>query len=128
MITSGFQSLQQHAALFTLISWRLLISRPSARFYADRKSLFELLNSFDNRGTSPPAALSLTFAIAKSFFGALYNTSAIIGSSRLPNVQVDHIKHLLTLDQGSINFLDHRPLYGILDFSSTPRHVQKNKY
>ena len=33
----------------------------------------------------------------------------------------------IPLVQGSPNFLDHRPLYGI-DFSSTPRHVQKNKY
>ena len=38
-------------------------------------------NSFDNRGIWPFAALSLTFVIAKSFFGALYNTSVIIGSS-----------------------------------------------
>ena len=46
----------------------------------DRRSLFTLSNSFDNRGIWPPAALALTFAIAKSFFGALYNT-AIIGLS-----------------------------------------------
>ena len=51
------------------------------RCYADRKSLFTLSNSFDNRGIWPPAAPSLTFAIAKSFFGALCNTSAIIGLS-----------------------------------------------
>ena len=51
------------------------------RCYADRKSLFTLSNSFDNRGIWPPAASSLTFAIAKSFFGALCNTSAIIGLS-----------------------------------------------
>ena len=37
-------------------------------------------NSFDNRGIWPPAALALTFAIAKSFFGVLYNSSAMIGS------------------------------------------------
>ena len=49
--------------------------------YADRKSLFTLSDSFDNRGIWPPAAPSLTFAIAKSFFGALCNTSAIIGLS-----------------------------------------------
>ena len=49
--------------------------------YADRKSLFTLSNSFDNRGIWPPVVLSLTFAIAKSFFGALCNTSAIIGLS-----------------------------------------------
>ena len=35
---------------------------------SDRKSLFTLSNSFDNRGIWPPAAPSLTFAIAKSFF------------------------------------------------------------
>ena len=57
------------------------ISRPDARCYADRKSLFTLLNSFDNRDIWPPAAPSLTFALAKSFFGALCNTSAIIGLS-----------------------------------------------
>ena len=60
-----------------------IISRPGARYYADRKSLFTLSNSFDHRGVLiwPPAAPSLTFAIAKSFFGALCNTSAIIGLS-----------------------------------------------
>ena len=47
----------------------------------DRKSLFTLSKFFDNRGIWPSAALSLTFAIAKSFLGAPYNTSAIIGSS-----------------------------------------------
>ena len=57
------------------------ITRPIARFYADRKSLLTLSNSFDTRGIWPPAVLSLTFAIAKSFFGALYKTSPIIGSS-----------------------------------------------
>ena len=81
MIISGFQSSPQRAALSILISYRLLISRPDARCYADRKSLFTPSNSFDNRGIWPPAALSLTFAIAKSFFGALCNTSAIIGLS-----------------------------------------------
>ena len=40
---------------------------PGARFYADRKSLFTLSNSFNNRGIWPPAVLSLTFAIAKFF-------------------------------------------------------------
>ena len=55
--------------------------RPTYRLYADRKSLFTLLNSLDNRGIWPPGALSPIFAIAKSFFGALYNTSTIIGSS-----------------------------------------------
>ena len=79
--TSGFQSSPQHAAVSIFISQRLLISRPSARFYADRKSLFTLSNSFDNRGSWPLAALSLTFTIAKSLFVTLYNTSAIIGSS-----------------------------------------------
>ena len=49
--------------------------------FADRKSLLTLSNSCDNRGIWPPAALSPTFAIAKSFFGTLYNTSAIIGWS-----------------------------------------------
>ena len=44
MITSGFQSSPQHATLFTLISQRLLTSRPSPRFYANRKSLFTLSN------------------------------------------------------------------------------------
>ena len=77
----GFQSSPLCAALSILIFWRLLISRPNARCYADRKSLFTLSNSFDNRGIWPPAASSLTFAIAKSFFGALCNTSAIIGLS-----------------------------------------------
>ena len=57
------------------------ISRHRARLYADRKSLFTLSNSFDNRGIWLPASLSLTFAIATSLFGALYHTSAIIGSS-----------------------------------------------
>ena len=38
------------------------------------------------------------FAIAKSFFGALYNASAIIGLSWLINVQINHVKHLFTLD------------------------------
>ena len=57
------------------------MSRPDARCYADRKSLFTLSNSFDNRGSWPPAAFSLTFAIVKSFSGALCNTSAIIGLS-----------------------------------------------
>ena len=43
---------------------------------------FESANKlFDNRGIWPPATLSLTFAIAKSFFGVLCNTSAIIGLS-----------------------------------------------
>ena len=46
-----------------------------------QKALFTLLNSFDSRGIWPPAVLSLTFAIVKSFFGALCNNSAIIGSS-----------------------------------------------
>ena len=45
MITSGFQSSPQHAALFILISQRLLISSTDARLYADRKSLFTLSNS-----------------------------------------------------------------------------------
>ena len=57
------------------------ISRPGAWFNADRKSLLRLSNSFDNRGIWPTAVLSLTFAIAKSFFGALCNTSAIVGLS-----------------------------------------------
>ena len=47
----------------------------------NRKSVFTLSNSFDNCGIRPPAVLSLTFAIAKSFFGALYYTSAIISLS-----------------------------------------------
>ena len=38
------------------------------------------------------------FAIAKFFFGALYNISATIGLSWFSNVQVNHIKHLFTLD------------------------------
>ena len=46
-----------------------------------KQSLFTLLNSFDNRGIWPPAALSLTFAIAKSFIGAPNNASVIISSS-----------------------------------------------
>ena len=66
----------------TLISRRLLLSRPGARFYAGRKSLFTLSNSFDNNNGYiwPPAALFLTFVIAKSFFGSLYNNSVTIGS------------------------------------------------
>ena len=55
--------------------------KTDAGCYADRKSLFTLSNTFDNHGIWPPAAPSLTFAIAKSFFGALCNTSAIIGLS-----------------------------------------------
>ena len=48
-----------------------------------QKEFVYALKSFDYRGVLiwPPAALSLTFAIAKSFFGALCNTSAIIGLS-----------------------------------------------
>ena len=46
-----------------------------------RQKEFRLSNSFDNRGSWPPAALSLTLATAKSFFDALYNTSAIMGLS-----------------------------------------------
>ena len=42
---------------------------------------FESVNSFDNRSIWPPAAPSLTFAIAESFFRALCNTNAIIGLS-----------------------------------------------
>ena len=42
---------------------------------------FALSNSFDKRGIWPPAALFLTFTIAKSFFGALYNISIVIGLS-----------------------------------------------
>ena len=55
----------------------------SARFYPDGKILLTLSNSFDNGGVPiwPLAALSLTFAIAKSFFGAFCYTSAIIGLS-----------------------------------------------
>ena len=50
--------------------------------YDDKRFSFSTLsNSFDNRGIWPPAAPSLTFAIAKSFFGALCNTSTIIGLS-----------------------------------------------
>ena len=49
--------------------------------YADRKSSFTLSNSFDNRSIWPPAAPSLTFAIAKSFFRALCNANALIGLS-----------------------------------------------
>ena len=74
---SGFQSSPQRAALSILIFWRLLISRPDARCYADRKSLFTLSNSFDNRGIWPPAAPSLTFAIAKSFFLARFAILAL---------------------------------------------------
>ena len=76
-----FSILAAARSSFHLNLLRLLISRPGARCYADRKSLFTLSNSFDNRVVHIwlPAALSLTFAIAKSFFGALYNTSAIIG-------------------------------------------------
>ena len=61
----------------------LFISRPSTLSYADRKSLFALSNSFDNHGVPIWLldALFEQFAIAKSFFGALYNTSATIGSS-----------------------------------------------
>ena len=36
---------------------------------------------FNNRDIWPPALLSLTFVITKSFFGALYNNCATIGSS-----------------------------------------------
>ena len=46
-----------------------------------QKVFVDALKLFDNRGIGPLAALSITFAIAKSFFGVLYNTSAIIGSS-----------------------------------------------
>ena len=60
-----FLILPQHAALSTLISYRLLISRPSAGVM-QTKTLFTLSNYFDNRGIWPPTALSLTFAIAKS--------------------------------------------------------------
>ena len=35
----------------------------------------------DGKRVWPHVALSLTFAVAKSFFGALYSTSAIIGLS-----------------------------------------------
>ena len=38
------------------------------------------------------------FAIVKRSFGALYNTSAILGLSQLPNVQIIPIKRLFTLD------------------------------
>ena len=63
-----------------LSAW-LLILRPDARCYADRKSLFTLSNTFDNRSIWLPAAPTLTFAIAKSFFRALCSTNAIIGLS-----------------------------------------------
>ena len=45
--------------------------------------LFTLSNSFDNRGVLIwfLAALSLAFRYCKIFFGAVYNTSAIIGLS-----------------------------------------------
>ena len=76
-----FSILATARSSFHLNLLEVLISRSSARLYADRKSLFMLSNSFDNRGIWPPAALSLTFAIAKTFFGALCNTSAIIGLS-----------------------------------------------
>ena len=47
-----------------------------------QKEFVYTLKLFDNRGIWPPAAPSLTFTIAKSFFfGALCNTSAIIGLS-----------------------------------------------
>ena len=46
--------------------------------FCRQKEFVALSNPFDNHGIWPPAALSLTFAIAKSFFGALCNSSAII--------------------------------------------------
>ena len=47
----------------------MLILRPSARCNAERKSLFTLSNSFDNRGVLiwPPAALSLVFRYCEIF-------------------------------------------------------------
>ena len=60
------------------------MSRLSAGCYADRKSLLTLSNSFDNRGVPiwHLAALPLAFHYCEiSFFGALYNASAIIGLS-----------------------------------------------
>ena len=80
----GFLSSPHHAALSTSTSKRLLISRLSARCYADRKSLFTLANSFDNRGVLiwPLPALPLAFHYCEiSFFGAHCYTSAIIGLS-----------------------------------------------
>ena len=50
----------------------------SRRRYFDNRGGISI---FDNRGIWPPAALSLVFAIAKSFFGVLYHTSAIIISA-----------------------------------------------
>ena len=97
MTTSGFQSLPQHAAGFTSISQWLLISRFSARCYAEGKSLFTLSNSFDDRGVPVRilAALSLAFPYCEfSFFSALYNASAISGLPWLPNVQIGHTKPL----------------------------------
>ena len=59
-----FSILAAARSSFHLNLLELLISRPDARCYADRKSLFILSNSFDNRGIWPPATPSLTFAIA----------------------------------------------------------------
>ena len=57
--------------------------KTSARCYADRKSLFTLSNSFDDRCVLiwPLAALSLTFRYCKIILGLLYITSAVIGLS-----------------------------------------------
>ena len=95
-----FSILATALSSFHLNLLELLISGPGARCYTDRKSLFTLLNSFDNCGIWPSAVLSLTFAIAKSFFGALYNTILAVSLARLdlPNVQINHIKYLFTPD------------------------------
>ena len=61
---------------------RVTLSRKAYGSNSFLQSYIKILsNSFDNRGIWPPAALSLTFAVSKSFFGALCNNSAIIGSS-----------------------------------------------
>ena len=65
-----------------------------------RKNLFTLSNSLDNWGVPiwPLAALSLTFRYCKIFLcRALQYQSYIIGLPRLPTVQINHEKRLLTL-------------------------------
>ena len=58
-----------HSFSISIISYKLLLSRPSARCYAERKNLFTLSNSFDNRGVPiwPLAVLYLAFRYCEIF-------------------------------------------------------------
>ena len=64
-----FSILAAARSSFNLNLLEAVISRPGARFYANRKSLFTLSNTFDNRGVLiwPHAALSLAFRYCEIF-------------------------------------------------------------